>query len=1200
MTTTLPLYWGLSSSNKSERLDASVKLVGALEEFHAQYLTKSSPDDSEVDEDNEDPEERPLLEQFDSSNAQDVSYAIRRLIRGLGSPRESSRLGFAVALTELLTHVDTVSCAQIIALIHTSCEPSGSMTGQEERDVLFARLFGLSVIIQSGLLVRKKPMPMSSAIPSSLACFQTIVTDLLALGEKKSWLKESSWRTLINAVESVYSSEIKWREDAVRYVEQRLFVEDKSWSPEKVALALKLTTLYPSKEWKGLFSPPFKQPDILNSSNLVALARILKESNVDDSSEPQPQQSRPHTGSWKPQLHFVWDTIFDNLLYTGQTKRTSGNFQDFFRVVVDDSLFASSSSSERKYWGFLIFLKALHRLPSSDLPLLFTKNFMRCWINHLSNNDRYLHKVATKVASEIHAMVKKDPTAGFTLVLQLTGAHGARQFDRITKTRTVESILSSMDVLGITQYIDFLLSQVNGEDGLDSGPPLEARREWIADQFALLLRNGSIPKDNQWVSDALGWLTVHAFFDVIKKSTKSPHRALQIVPKPPFSEGLRTFCLERLLSCLAELTRPIPPSKSTDSRTIKAVGAASDDEFWAVKTIHMVSNLVHDGKHVRPSFSVDGEALNAFKVLTKTLHTLGSDSVSERSREPARGAQLLLAGMQLRNFLSSDDAAENDFDELQSCCRAATTTFVHGKQSDHVDDSVPSESEDAATPIDTLVDGIIGLLETSAALTREVANQSFAMLAGLVQQSTIDLILTQFERRDPEATADESEDDDEETESVTNDLAEQVKPSQEVVTESDSETDNSHSAVDSDDEDGNEPDTERLRMHLENVFATNGDPPNQRLSQDNSSDEESMDDDQMMAIDEQLASIFRTKNNEKKTTKDAAQRAATHFKNRVLDLVDIFIRKQPSNPLTVQLILPMVEVIMGTGPDERQLSDKATGIVRSRFGKPKEFPPNIDNRVGADTLKTLHSKARRAHSSDMVVTLSQCSVYMAKCMLPSGEASLLDVYKESFVDFATRKGSSLHPSFFLDFIRRFPSHGWALRRELLELASKSVNSYRQSQMFHLIQVILTQAPNTKPEEFTTFALSLRKALHSAILEASTNPNTTLNVTQAKEVLKTGLQVVRQTKRISTSQDLSRIWEPSIWDDLSQTLAASEQFKASKSLQDLCRQISRIAREDQKPGESAKESKRKAEENSHEGASDEKHRRKKVKKGKTRA
>jgi DNA polymerase phi len=62
-----------------------------------------------------------------------------------------------------------------------------------------------------------------------------------------------------------------------------------------------------------------------------------------------------------------------------------------------ESLFTSTSSSERKYWGFQIFRMALARVAASDMPMLFTKNFMRSWINHLSSHDRYLHKAAKQV-----------------------------------------------------------------------------------------------------------------------------------------------------------------------------------------------------------------------------------------------------------------------------------------------------------------------------------------------------------------------------------------------------------------------------------------------------------------------------------------------------------------------------------------------------------------------------------------------------------------------------------------------------------------------------------------------------------------------------------------------------------------------------------------------------------------------------------
>lgn len=67
------------------------------------------------------------------------------------------------------------------------------------------------------------------------------------------------------------------------------------------------------------------------------------------------------------------------------------------RCHIPESLFASTSSPERKYWGFQVFQKALPRVNANDMPMLFTKNFMRSWINHLSNSDRYLHKIARQV-----------------------------------------------------------------------------------------------------------------------------------------------------------------------------------------------------------------------------------------------------------------------------------------------------------------------------------------------------------------------------------------------------------------------------------------------------------------------------------------------------------------------------------------------------------------------------------------------------------------------------------------------------------------------------------------------------------------------------------------------------------------------------------------------------------------------------------
>jgi len=172
-----------------------------------------------------------------------------------------------------------VTCSQIVSIILDSSKTQGSMTGQEERDMLFARLFGLTSVIQSGLLVRQRPLPTSastSALASNLAGYKETLSQLLLLGEKKSWLRESAWWTMCLALDVLHASDVSWKEEAVEATVESVFVNPKLWTPEKVALALKLQAWYPERDWRDHLSPTFKNLGMLSTGNLTGLARILK------------------------------------------------------------------------------------------------------------------------------------------------------------------------------------------------------------------------------------------------------------------------------------------------------------------------------------------------------------------------------------------------------------------------------------------------------------------------------------------------------------------------------------------------------------------------------------------------------------------------------------------------------------------------------------------------------------------------------------------------------------------------------------------------------------------------------------------------------------------------------------------------------------------------------------------------------------
>ncbi|KAJ3880960.1 DNA polymerase phi-domain-containing protein [Lentinula edodes] len=1169
MSTTLPLFWHLSSSSKKDRLDASVKLISSLEHFQAQFEASSPSEEDEGNDEN--PDALEIL------NAQDVSYSVRRLTRGLASPRESSRLGFSVALTELLSRIETVTCSQIFALIMDATKSQGSMTGQEERDVLFARLFGMTAIIQSGLIVRTKPLPTSQSsatLASSFEGYEQVLTELLVLGEKKSWLRESAWWAISLAADSLKAAEVPWKDEAVHATVQHLFVGNKIWSPEKIALALKLQSAFEEFNWRPLFSPTFKNPDLLSNVNLQTLALILKDSNNDGGDADAPKTAA--AGGWKTQLHYVWDIMLDRLLNTSDAVKS--NFPEFFRIVVDESLFSSTASPERKYWGFQVFQKALHLVSEDNMPMLFTKNFMRTWINHLSKQDRYLHKAAKQTVAEIQTFVQRNPKLGFALILQLTGVHGSQQFDKITKTKTVESIISTMDADDIKQYIAYLLNQAN--DSEVEVEIINARRRWIIDQLSALIRNGSIAKTGEWVESVLDWFVVNGLYVVKKKSEKSRLIGLRQIPKPQFSDQLRHTCRDKLLSCLADLTNHITTIESDNSK-VKIAGVATDGEFWVTKVLSTIEELKQDTKHVSSIAEIDEEE----EVLRAKVREVVAKlkKVSGNQQEAASGTQLLLIASLVQQSCSEEVVS---LETIELCTNAATREFSLDKVMKKTKKGRPSASapvdeedsdDDGLEPIDAIVDTIIGFMEKSTAYMRTIGNQVFSLISGQVKSSTIDLILTQLETRDPAAEdeeMDEVEDDEDEDED---------KPANGEDAEDGSQSSNDDEEDDENEDSDNEEVDEELRQRILEALSVNG--IKAANEEDEDSEEEYMDDDQMMAIDEHLAEVFRSRVNEKKASKDLdAQREATHFKNRVLDLIDIFMKKQPSSPLIVRLIIPLVDLITRSTTDEKQLSDKARGIARSRIGKAKEFAEEKKVEGGGkeegegeeqeevtSIFETLHKRARTERSPDHLSILSDCCIYISQVMLHAGMQDQVVVqYRHSLIDFISRKNSSLNVSFLQQFFRRSRTAAWNLRNDLLEVSGKAANLYRQFQAYQLIHDLLTEPPFDIHDEVTQYLQTLCKTLLDVISRAcdGSDDSLGLNASQMREVLKLALVGARQTRKVvAVAADnaavqipqpqnvVATIWDSAAWTRATDLLLASERFKGAAQM---CKQVVQIA------------------------------------------
>lgn len=95
-------------------------------------------------------------------------------------------------------------------------------------------------------------------------------------------------------------------------------------------------------------------------------------------------------------------------------------------------------------------------MTTATLPLIFTTNFMRTFVNNLSSQKNILYKSAKQVANELANTAKNNSHIGFQIILQVE--NGMKNFDGVTKTKTIETVMSLLDLSTVEAYLDYLLS----------------------------------------------------------------------------------------------------------------------------------------------------------------------------------------------------------------------------------------------------------------------------------------------------------------------------------------------------------------------------------------------------------------------------------------------------------------------------------------------------------------------------------------------------------------------------------------------------------------------------------------------------------------------------------------------------------------------------------------------------------------------
>lgn len=190
-----------------------------------------------------------------------------------------------------------------------------------------------------------------------------------------------------------------------------------------------------------------------------------------------------------------------------------------------------------------------------------------------------------------------------------------------------------------------------------------------------------------------------------------------------------------------------------------------------------------------------------------------------------------------------------------------------------------------------------------------------------------------------------------------------------------------------------------------------------------------MTDSEMMALDNKLVEIFsqRKKQPNKKQEKKDAKETIVNFKNRVLDLLEIYVKRESHQPHAFTLLLPLLQVIRTT--NTKIVGEKAHGVISTfaKSVKKDSAAPAASKHLiseGIKLLKEIHEEAAKDPSHAFSKAASTAALLNVGQMWKADKScvkKVAGVYRDSQVKWV--EGTvKIQAGFFVDWINWCQSH----------------------------------------------------------------------------------------------------------------------------------------------------------------------------------
>ncbi|XP_022112489.2 myb-binding protein 1A [Pieris rapae] len=906
-----------------------------------------------------------------SENAKDIQYCLRRIIRSLGANTPDIRTGYFAALVSLLSKFPEITVTQLLELTKKELHASGS-SKSEVGDVSLGQILVCGAIFRSQLMLKCSEEEKKQTIQI-----------LQNASTKKVYLSTIATLILLDFVREI--SEEQFSSIVWPTIKPNFKKEMKEHTLDSLYFLLVVSSKFPNtvkvRKLCGV-------SEILHDDHIADICDKLLE-GIDFSSVNHPIYEEVGKQIAKlPQLLTFWSKIDDQLIKHNRNRELVAiNILNAILLNLDKNVEVIPDLLSKNFFKlFLDWFKGLQ-----------TASKVR---NRNENEDD--QKIMIKKEKEIlNSLVKALKSESVTNHLRVTVLKkllfnpGEINFTDLTGTNIVKLISMDLDKDGVKKMAKLLKKVLLNTSKKTVKEDVE--RHWFnnervkaAELISLLVSHEAVKDDTEFKINYMQLLMCFGFFKISGEDNVAVSSELA---------GSIKSCFYRCFT-----------SRFTNVDNLVTVLSA---------LCHFISKVMQKEQvkeKLEKQFSK--ENFVCWDMLMETC-----DKIEKIGSKTKVDMVFLILLYQLGLFLFSEPThvkvARSSIKELKDC-------YDHYKMSIKKSKKGNQLTEDAPEWIEVMIEILLSILSIESSVLRSVVQCVFRLLWEYLTPSSIEQIISILDpnsEENPLTQDSDSEDENNDEEMKTDDIKENGVAEN---SENDDSSDDSDQIDDDENEDDELKDPEQLRIAVQKALGSAAiDNDAESINADDIDEEEGK------RLDEALAEAFKqhSQGKNKKSKKERRnKKTLSDFRIRALDLVDIYLEKDPSMDICLSMIAPLTRALEFCMQDN-QLNELEIRIRKTikTLAKVRKFASvdGITLNILSDYLKSIIEKGSRSHFmyqalGDVITNFSSFILHCSqkvetltkKSSKKQNACPIEEILKNTLQDFFTNRSCVLPIIFF--------------------------------------------------------------------------------------------------------------------------------------------------------------------------------------------